>query len=176
MIGKKPQRKKGDILGVTANFDRVRGDQKKDMILGKAFFLFQSEFKAKKIRLENIVYFRSDLSNYLVATVKKKSLRKYKVFVNPEKRGRALLKRENVVAENVRRLILQIATEWDIPKRKDDEKPFNRIKRPNGERDDFSLFEFANLAECAQPIKFVPNGDGFQMIACVGDSCQVFTR
>jgi len=171
LIGRKPapHKMKRDILGITANFDRVKGDRRKPQILGKAQFLFQDEFNSKAVRLENIVYFRSDLSNYLVATVKKKSLAKYKVFVDHKKRGKALLKRDNINGDNLRELILQIATEWDVPKRKGDKNPFNRIR---GERDDFALFEFGHLRECAQPIKFVRNGDAVQMIACVGDSCQ----
>ena len=64
LIGRKKQsRKKNDTFGVTANFERVKGDHRKEQILGKAFYLFQAEFKAKTVRLENVVYFRSVLSN-----------------------------------------------------------------------------------------------------------------
>merc|ERR1712203_1207389 len=105
----------------------------------------------------------------LVATVKKKSLSKCKVFLDSKKRNRALLKRDNIHNDNLRALVLKIATEWDIPMKTGDQNPFNRIR---GQRDDFALFEFGHLEECAQPIKFVRNGDGVQMIACVGDSCQ----
>ena len=120
LIGPKKRgiKKRKDILGITANFDRVKGDHKMQQILGKAQFLFQSEFNAKSVRLENIVYFRSDLSNYLVATVKKKSLSKFKVFLDSKKRNRALLKRDNIHNDNLRALVLKIATEWDIPMKK----------------------------------------------------------
>ena len=103
--------------------------------------------------------------------MKKTSLRKFKVFINGSKKGRSLLKRDNVNADNLRELILQIASEWDIPKPKGDKNPFNQT-RSLKPRDDCGLFEFGNLAECAQPVKFVENGDGVQMIACIGDSVQ----
>ena len=162
--------KKNDIFGVTANFNRVKKDHLIEQILGKASYLFQDEFKSKKIRLENIVYYRSTLSNYMVATVKKQSLKQENIFKNHKLKGKSLLNRDNINMDNLRDMILLIAQEWNIPyNKKKDKNPFNKLR---GDRDDFALFEFGNLKQAKQPIKFIKIDDNKHcMIACIGDSC-----
>ena len=175
---------KKDIFGIVANFKRVRGDYKTEQILGKSYHFYQKEFDSKQIKLENIVYYRSDLTNYLVATVKKESLNGNDVFIDNKLKGKKLLKRENINRDKLREMILTVANEWKIP-HSIKKNPFNIL---SNNKEDFAVFEFGKLKIAKQPIKFIKQRkmvmesqenqedeekeveDKWQMIGCLGDA------
>ena len=163
---------KKDVFGVVANFNRVKGDYKVEQILGKSYHFYRKEFDSKDIKLENIVYYRSVLTNYMAATVKKQSLISHNIFMNNKLKGKQLLHKSNICRNNLRSMILSVAKEWNIPHSKHN-NPFNVLRKGN---DDFAVFEFGKLKIAKQPIKFVKKygqSDGeqqYQMIMCVGDS------
>ena len=128
----------------------------------------------------------------MVATVMRQSLVKYDIFNNNKLRGNKAFKKSNIKQDNLRKLILTVATEWNIPhgipntkksKKKKKSKttktetatttndneskasssPF--IIKPSGS-EDYGIFEFGNLRKATKPLIFKNN----QIICCVGDS------
>jgi len=169
LIGVKPRTKKAqEIIGITANFKRTKGDFRKDQ-LSLAAYANAGVFKQKSVRLENIVYYRSEISNYIVATVLKKSLKKHNVFKNSALKHQALLTKDNVNIENLEKLILSVLNDWKIPYKKKAKTPF--ILTPNNKRKDFGIFEFGDLKEAKVPMKFIKLKNKYQLITTIGDSC-----
>ena len=76
----------------------------------------------------------------MVATVMRQSLVKYDIFNNNKLRGNKAFKKSNIKQDNLRKLILTVATEWNIP--------------------------HGILRKATKPLIFKNN----QIICCVGDS------
>ena len=83
--------------------------------MGKTRFLFQKEFAGKQANLENIVYYRGDMSNYMVVTVARVSLINYDILIDDKLRGIKAFKKDKNKDNNLRNLILAAAKEWNIP-------------------------------------------------------------
>jgi hypothetical protein len=125
---------------VTANFNRFTNDSR--TMFAVAYQYNINKFNAMDVKLQNIVYYRSPVAHYLVATIDVDALLAHKVArrkLHPDK----FLSRQNIDKEALEKVIWSIAKQWGVPSEEGlyMEGPDSRGKlRPS-----FSLFEFTRI-------------------------------
>lgn len=101
-------------FAVTGNFARFPQDISKQFAM--AYQFYPEEFQAKAVPLENIVYYRSPLAHYMVATIKNKTtLLQRGVLKENRATTRELLNRDNVDRGALEAMVTDMGKEWGIP-------------------------------------------------------------
>lgn len=102
------------------------------------------QFKSKglnpKVKLDDLVYFQSMLSNYVVMAANADELQsKFNIFKNPSINDiNKLVDRSNIINDNLEKLVKQVTEDWQIPHDYENGMMVRGINQ-------MSIFEFMNL-------------------------------
>ncbi|KAJ1558757.1 hypothetical protein HK096_005350, partial [Nowakowskiella sp. JEL0078] len=166
-------------VGITANFvldksnaaERAFGDKEG----GRVSYLNKEFFKRLKenhnIEIENIAFYRSDESHYLVFTPRKSNLISRGVVKSDI--GTDLLKPFNLNRKNLLQLARDLATACDIPETCEFVKIHNSRDTGGELREDVNIFDFSTKTAATRPsILVVPptNQPSPLLVGLVGDS------
>jgi len=142
----------GKKVAVTLNWKRFPGDTDKKWAFGETEFTavghkmmhdlgrFKSKGLNPKVKLDDLVYFQSTLSNYVVMAANADELQeKFHIFKDPSSHDmNVLLANDNVIRENLEKLVKQVSEDWQIPH----DPEVGMMERGINQ---MSLFEFMNL-------------------------------
>jgi hypothetical protein len=163
----KPIIASSDVFGIpkyaiTVNFKHFRGDVGSE-IPGASKQYFVKRFESKEVQLENMVYYRSPLSHYVVATVPKEELLKKGVFLKDYHNPDLLLARKNIGKEAMLNTGLTIAKDWGVP-----HKAGILGGDPETGSTQCSVFEFTRLKKAEEQYRV--HAGGKKVVVVVGDS------
>jgi len=103
----------GSNYAFTCNFARFKGDHRDQFT--KSFQFAMAEFQAKKVKIGVIVYFRSLVAHYVIATVGADTLQEHGVAKDATLSGDAFTSGANINKTALMNVATMVAEEWEIP-------------------------------------------------------------